>query len=141
VSRTHVRISREGGVVVVRDLGSRNGTQLRGMNIVGALPVGDGIDLTLGKEVRVRLAPAPTFEGAIFVEIGGERYVAPVGPARLPGQAWELREGDDAWIELHCSEESAFFGDVSLVPLTTLLVGDTIAAERSGPEVLRVVGE
>ncbi len=141
VSRTHVRIAREAGVIVVRDLGSRNGTQLRGMNIVGALPVGDGIDLTLGKEVRVRVAPAQAMAGAVTIEIGGERYVAPIGAGKLPGLGWELREGDGAWIELHCAEESAFFGDVSLVPVTTLLVGDVIAAERGGPEVLRIVGE
>ncbi len=144
VSRTHVRIAREGGAIVVRDLGSRNGTQLRGMNIVGALPIGEGLELTLGKEVRVRLSPAPSFEGAIFIELSGERYVAPIGPAKLlvaNGRTWELTEGAGAWIELHAPEETAFLGGVSLVPVTTLLIGDVVAAERGGAEVLRVVGE
>ncbi|CAN5418981.1 hypothetical protein BH09MYX1_BH09MYX1_32080 [soil metagenome] len=141
VSRTHVRIAREGGVIVVRDLGSRNGTQLRGMNVVGALPIGDGIDLTLGKEVRVRVSPTEAMEGAVYIEIGGERYVAPIGPGKLPGHDWELREGEAGWIELHSAEESAFLGEVSLVPATTLLVGDVISARRGGPEVLRIVGE
>jgi hypothetical protein len=144
VSRTHLRIAREGGQIVVRDLGSRNGTQLRGMNVVGALPIGEGLELTLGREVRVRLAPAPSFEGAIFIELSGERYVAPIGPAKLlvaNGATWELVEGEGAWIELRSQEGTAFLGDVSVVPTTTLLVGDVLAAERGGAEVLRVVGE
>jgi hypothetical protein len=153
VSRRHVRIAREGGAVVVRDLGSRNGTQLRGMDIAGAIPVpasGDeGLDLTLGKEVRVRVSPSTLLEGAVAVEIGGATYVAPLGPARIAvsGGAWELRVGDAGWIELVTRGAPAYLrsaegaGDVSLADPTTLLVGDVIASERGGPEVLRVVGE
>lgn len=141
VSRSHLRIARESGAIVVRDLGSRNGTQLRGMNVAGALPVGEGLELTLGKEVRVRISPSPTLEGGVFIELGGERYVAPIGTCRLPGLAWELREGADAWIELCAKEGAAFLGEVSLTPETTLLIGDVITAERGGPEILRVVGE
>lgn len=141
VSRQHVRIAREDGVVVVRDLGSRNGTQLRGMNLVGALPVGDGLELTLGKEVRLRLSPSSSFDGAVAIELGGERYVAPIGPARISGLPWELREGSDPWIELVTGGRDAYIGEMSLVSTVTLLVGDVLACERGGAEVLRVVGE
>ena len=141
VSRQHVRIARENGAVVVRDLGSRNGTQLRGMNLVGAIPIGEGTELMLGKEVRLRIAPSEALEGAITIELGGDTYVAPLGAARVPGLAWELRGGEDGWIELALGASPAYFGDVSLADRTTLLVGDVVTSERGGPEVLRVVGE
>lgn len=141
VSRKHVRIAREDGVIVVRDLGSRNGTQLRGLALVGAIPVGDGLELTLGKEVRLRLSPSSAFDGAVAIELCGERYVAPIGPARISGLPWELREGSDPWIELVTGGRDAYIGEMSLVPAVTLLVGDVLASERGGPEVLRVVGE
>jgi len=141
VSRQHVRIAREEGVIVVRDLGSRNGTQLRGLNLVGAIPVGDGLELTLGKEVRLRLSPSSAFDGAVAIELGGERYVAPIGPARISGLPWELREGTDPWIELVTEGRDAYIGEMSLVAKVTLLVGDVLAAERGGAEILRVVGE
>lgn len=151
VSRRHMRLAREGGAVVVRDLGSRNGTQLRGMNLVGAIPVPDGpegLELTLGKEVRVRITASAALEGAVSIELGGETYVAPLGPARVPGVPWELASGDGAWIELVTRGAPAYLrraaetgGDVSLAERSTLLVGDVITSERGGPEVLRVVGE
>ncbi len=142
VSRQHVRIAREAGVVVVRDLGSRNGTQLRGMNIAGAMPVGDGVELTLGKEVRVRVAKAEhaDLDDAVVIELGGSTYVAPLGPARISGVAWELACGSDGWISL-VTRADAFFGDLKLADQITLVVGDIVTSERGGPEVLRVVGE
>jgi len=141
VSRQHLRVVREGGVVVVRDLGSRNGTQLRGMNLVGAIPVGEGIELTLGKEVRLRLAPSQVLEGAITIEVSGATYVAPLGPARIPGVPWELAAGADGWIELVAHGSPPLAADVALSERTTLLIGDALSSERGGAEVLRVVGE
>lgn len=142
VSRRHVRIAREGAAVTVSDLGSRNGTQLRGMNIAGAIPVGDGVELTLGKEVRVRIAKAEsmTLDDAVTIELGGETYLAPLGAARVSGSSWELATGVDEWIEL-VAHTPAFLGDISLAERTTLAVGDIITSERGGPEILRVVGE
>jgi hypothetical protein len=140
VSRQHLRIAREGGAVVVRDLGSRNGTQLRGMNLVGAIPVGDGVELMLGKEVRVRIAPSSALEDAVSIELGGDTYVAPLGPARIPLVAWELTSGEGGWIDL-AARAPAFFGEVALADRITLLVGDVVSSERGGAEVLRVVGE
>lgn len=142
VSRQHVRIARENGVVVVRDLGSRNGTQLRGMNVAGAIPVGDGVDLTLGKEVRVRIAKASesSLDDAVTIELGGATYVAPLGPARISGVPWELAVGADGWIEL-VAKSAAYLGDIKLAERTTLVIGDIVTNERGGPEVLRVVGE
>jgi len=145
VSCQHLRIARENGAIVVRDLGSRNGTQLRGMNLVGAVPVpmsgGDALELTLGKEVRVRIAKSSTLEDAVTIELGKGTYVAPLGRARIPGSPWELASGADNWIELVANGTPPYAGDVRLGDRVTLLVGDILSTERNGPEVLRVVGD
>jgi pSer/pThr/pTyr-binding forkhead associated (FHA) protein len=144
VSRQHLRIAREGDAVVVRDLATRNGTQLRGMSVAGAIAVpasGAAIELTLGKEVRVTLARLPPPASGVTVEVRGETYVAPLGPARIAGVPWELAMGADEWLELVTSGAAAYLGEVSLSERTTLLVGDVVTAERGGPEVLRMAAE
>ncbi len=139
VSREHLRVRREGDAVVVRDLQSRNGTQLRGINLAGALPIGDGLELKLGKEVPVRLAPSKRLEGAIEIEIAGETYLACLGSTNLPTAGLELAPGPDGWIELVPRTGRAFVGGVELVPRATLLLGDTIATARGGEPALRIV--
>jgi hypothetical protein len=145
VSRQHLRIAREAGAVVVRDLGSRNGTQLRGMNLVGAVPVpmseGESLELTLGKEVRLRIAKSSALDDAVTIELGSGAYVAPLGPARIPGTPWELTCGGDPWIELVANGTPPYLGDVKLGERTTLLSGDVLSRERGGAEVLRIVGK
>lgn len=136
VSRQHVRIARDGDAIVVRDLESRNGTQLRGINLAGALPVGEGIELKLGKEVPLRIRPSTRLAGAIEIEVAGATYFASLGPTKTPFDGIELAAGADGWLELI---GSAFAGDVELVPHATLLVGDSLATTRSGDAILRVV--
>ncbi len=141
VSRQHLSIKRDGGAVVVRDLGSRNGTQLRGLAVGGAVQVGDGLDLRLGKEVPVRVAPSAEIAEAIEIELAGNRYIAPLGEARLGVGAWRLELAADGWIELVTDDAPpALAADMQLVPRTTLLVGDVIAAVRNGEAALRVLG-
>ncbi len=142
VSRQHLKIARDGDAIVVRDLGTRNGTQLRGMNLVGSVPVpmgGQSIELTLGKEVRVRLGR--TEAGLVSIEIGGETYAAPLGHGFIPGLPWELVCGASDWIELVAHGTSPYLGDVSLPERTTLLVGDTITKGRGDAEILRFATE
>ncbi len=56
VSRRHARISFEGANVTVEDLGSQNGTFVRGEKISGRAALGDGDELRLGPvSVLVRL--------------------------------------------------------------------------------------
>ena len=149
ISRKHLAIARNAaGDVVVRDLGSRNGTLLRGLGIGGDVSVGQGIDLKLGKEVAVRIAPSPRMSGAVQIEVGGARYVATLGPSRLaiadlPQGAWSLEQASDGWLELvsdQADDGGAHIHDVRLVPRATLLVGDEIAITRRARAVLRVVG-
>lgn len=142
VSRQHLAITREEGGFFVRDLGSRNGTQLRGLPVRGALPVGDGLELRLGREVAVHVAPSAVLRGAVQLDVSGQRVTSALGPIHVPigaGQ-WVLREGVDGLIELTAREPSGYLGDVALGDGTTLLVGDAVATERGGPPRLRIVG-
>lgn len=139
VSRQHLRITREGGDVVVRDLESRNGTQLRGINLAGALPVHDGLDLKLGREVSLRIAPCKRLEGAIEIEVAGERYVATLGKNVLPIDGLTLATGTDGWVELVTEGAHAYVGGVEWTERATLLAGDAIATARAGEVAVRVV--
>ncbi|HVH43258.1 MAG TPA: FHA domain-containing protein [Labilithrix sp.] len=140
VSRQHLRIAREGGEVIVKDLASRNGTQLRGINLAGPLPVGDGLELKLGKEVPLRLVRSTRIAGAVEIHVAGEKYHAGLGLAHTPVAGLDLVAGSDGWIELASTSTRAFIGDVELVPRTTLLVGDVLSTTRRGEPVLRVIG-
>jgi tetratricopeptide (TPR) repeat protein len=139
VSRQHLRITREADAVMVRDLESRNGTQLRGINLAGPLAMHDGIDLKLGREVPLRLSPSKRLDGAVEIEVAGEHYVAWLGRTKTPVPGLHLVPGADGWIELVAEGARAYMGDVELVPRSTLLVGDAVATTRSGEPVLRVV--
>jgi hypothetical protein len=141
VSRQHLLVARRGDDVVVRDLGSRNGTLVRGMALGGEALVGEGIDLLLGNEVPVVVRPAPELAGAVALEIGGTRYLAPLGPARLAVGAWRLERGADGWVELATDDgPPAFAGGMRLAARVTLLHGDAIGSERGGVAVLRMGG-
>jgi hypothetical protein len=139
VSRKHLRIARDGSAIIVRDLESRNGTQLRGINLAGPLPVDAGLDLKLGKEVPLRIAPSARLEGAIEIDVAGEKYFAYLGPTRTPVRGVELVAGPDGWIELVANGTRAFLGDVELVSRATLLLGDAISTTRGGEPRLRVL--
>ncbi len=141
VSRRQVRVARGAdGAVFVEDLGSRNGTQLHGMAIAGRMPLGDGLELKLGKEVALRVAPTADLGGAVVIELAGATWLAPLGPAKLGVGDWRLELAQDGWIELVSGAPEAFARDVALVPRTTLLTGDAIGEARGGPPVLRVLG-
>jgi hypothetical protein len=141
VSRRHLAIARDGDAIVLRDLGSRNGTHLRGLALGGAVTVGDGIDLRLGKEVPLRIAPTSAIAGAVEIDLAGDRYVAPLGDAPLGVGTWKLELAPDGWVELVTEPTTpALIGGVQLVTRTTLLVGDAIATARNEEATLRVLG-
>lgn len=140
VSRQHLRIWRENGEVHVRDLETRNGTQMRGVKLAGALPVREGLELKLGREVPLRIVPSKRVEGAVEIDVGGEKYLACLGPSRMPVAGLELAAGPDGWVELVSKDAHAYLGDVELVPRATLLVGDAIATSRGAEPAIRVHG-
>ena len=139
VSRQHLRIARQDGVVVVRDLESRNGTQLRGINLAGAITIGDGLELKLGKEVPLRIVPSARLPGAVEISVSGETYVACLGPTRTPVAGVGLAPGSDGWLELVLDGVRAFVGEVELMPRTTLLVGDAVTTTRATAALLRIL--
>jgi tetratricopeptide (TPR) repeat protein len=139
VSRQHLRIVREGDDVIVRDLESRNGTQLRGINLAGALPVKDGLDLKLGREVTLRIAPSKKLAGAIEIDVAGEHYVACLGKNCLPVEGLTLDFGTDGWVELLAHGTHAYVGGVEWTQRATLLAGDSVATTRTGDPALKVV--
>jgi tetratricopeptide (TPR) repeat protein len=137
VSREHLRLSRRDDALWVRDLGSRNGTQLRGINLRGEIAIGEGLELKLGKEVPLRMRPSSTLAGAVEIDVAGASYLACLGPCRTPIQGFALAPGADDWIELVTDGVGAYVGDVELVPRATLLVGDAVSSARGGEPVLR----
>ena len=141
VSREHLRIARSpGGGVTVQDLGSRNGTHLRGIKIAGAVEVHDGLELKLGGEVRIRVAPSQHLPGAVDIELGGERYVAPLGPARLGIFDWRLVRGADGWVELQASPDHTPLAETLAMAIPiTLLRGDALSKTRGEAAVLQIV--
>jgi len=139
VSRQHLRIVREGDDVVVRDLESRNGTQLRGINLAGPLQMRDGLDLKLGREVPFRIAPSKRLEGAVEIAVAGEKYVAYLGPTKSPISGVGFASGADGWVELVTTNAHAYLADVELTPRATLLVGDAVSTTRGGSPTLRLL--
>ena len=143
LSRKHVQLARDAhGKIVATDLGSRNGTQLRGLRLAMPLEVGEGALLTLGGEVPLALAPSAELPGAVAVEIGGERYLAPLAPkgdVALGITGFRLEQASDGWVELVTEGDAqSFFGDLVLASRVTLLRGDAMSAERGGEVVLSV---
>jgi tetratricopeptide (TPR) repeat protein len=138
LSRAHLAIARKEGVVVVRDLGSRFGTSRAGVPLKGDVPVDGGIDLELGGQVELRIEPAPDWDGAVAVEVGGLRYIASLGPCWLGIGRWRLEQGVDGWVELATDDQPpAFVASMQWPKRATLVTGDAIASERGrAPEVI-----
>lgn len=55
VSRVHAELRHQGGMWVLRDLGSTNGTSVNGRRVIGAAIVGDGDQVSFG-HMEFRLA-------------------------------------------------------------------------------------
>ena len=134
LSRRHVAIARRDGEPVVRDLGSRNGTLLRGQHVTGDAPVGEGIDLELGGAIPLRVRPLGRLPGTVTVEVAGCSYAAPLGPAASVGIGrWRLEASADGWVELITDDEpTAFQGSLQLVGRITLVAGDSFGVGRGG---------
>jgi hypothetical protein len=109
------------------------------MNVVGELRVEGPLDLTLGKEVRLAIAPSEVLGSAMRIEVGGNVYIAPLGPARIPGTSLSIEQGEGRWVEIVGTEQSPpVIGDSTCAPRTTMLLGDAFSTERGGDVVVRV---
>jgi hypothetical protein len=141
LSRRHLEVARDGNDVVARDLNSKNGTFLRGLRLATEACMGSRLELHLGGEVPLVVSPTGDMPGAAAIEVGGVRYVAPLGPAALGVGAWRLERASDAWIELVTDDNPpAYAGALQLTPRIPLLNGDAFATERGGEPKLVVEG-
>ncbi len=142
MSRAHLRLERIGGVAHVRDLGSRNGTRLRGVALAGAIRADEPMELILGGQVRVVLAPSTVLPGALRIEVGESVYIASIGEARIPNTPWRLGLAGDDWVELSTADGTpALLGASEVASPVTLLAGDTFHLDRGGAAVLALVGQ
>ena len=102
VSRRHAEIARTGDTLVVRDLGSRNGTLLAGVPIGADVALSGAMEVGLGDDVAVRLEPSGQ---GVWLEVlrgldRGDRVAAGSGALRIEGLPASVRfEGDRAVLE------------------------------------------
>lgn len=138
VSREHVAVHRDGGAVVVEDLGTRNGTFLAGARLAGPVPVGEGVSLMLGSDLPCKVEPKE--DGNVMITVAGQRYLAPLGPLRVGGWSVDVeREDGERFVVLSSTTDApAFVGDLIAAGRIDLAVGDAISRERGGPSVLTV---
>jgi hypothetical protein len=139
VSRHHLRVFREGGRVLVEDLGSRNGTLLHGALLRGAIPVEGTLDLMLGREVPLHLSAGSSPGGALSVRISGQEYLVPLGPLSVDEGAFAVDLAGDGFLELSVPAGGhAFAGVTEWTDGATLLVGDQLSSRRDGARVFAV---
>jgi hypothetical protein len=89
VSRQHARITRQGGLMVIEDLGSTNGTFINGMRLTGPHALTNGDAIGMGESVTLTfhaMAPASTEAMAAGPAAAPPAYVppAPAPPAYEP---------------------------------------------------------
>jgi hypothetical protein len=153
VSRTHVRLRRTGSGLSIEDLGTRNGTTLAGARLSAPLPIRGEVQVLLGGEVPCTITPLAAVgegpprpgdgAGGCLVEVAGERIVAPLGDLAVgPWRLRRERSGEGWFVVLRTPPGAppAFLGGYQLAAAVELCFGDTIAASRGGPIVLRVPG-
>lgn len=136
VSRRHLRLARRAIGIVVEDLGGRNGTFLAGARLDGALPVGGGLDLSLGGEVRCVVTPSE--RGGVTIDVAGERWIAPLGPMRVG--PFEIRLAGAGAVELASVDPAVrpVLGGLVCTGAIELAAGDRVGAERDGPAIVEV---
>lgn len=146
VSRHHARLFRGPDGPMVEDMGTRNGTTLAGARLTAPVPIGSGVTIKLGGEVpcSIRPAAAEAHGPLLEVSVGGDAYLAALGPLELFGwQIAERREGGAAFVALRTPPGAppAFLGEYQLAREVELCAGDAIATERGGRARLVAPGD
>ncbi len=132
VSREHLVLRRgpEGPEAV--DLGSRNGTLLRGVKLATPLTVREPVELSLGGEVPLTLAPIA--DGGLRIECGEQIVDAPLGA--LSVGSLRIAPGADGWLEVDA--RGAFLGGLRVDGTIELCRGDELSESVGGPVRVRV---
>jgi hypothetical protein len=84
VSRLHARITPQGGLMVLEDMGSTNGTTVNGLSISGPHTLAHGDEIGLGDNVTLIFYGRPTGDGGETVVAPRRAYVAPSPAAAAP---------------------------------------------------------
>jgi len=125
VSRHHARLTQQGGLYIVEDLGSTNGTFLNGRRVMTPMPINAGDKLGLGDtvvlEVQFGAAPPAAMYGAPQpvapppppVYGPPPPYGAPAQPAYGPPPAAPKSKGPSCWL----------WGCGCLIVLIIILIG------------------
>ncbi|AKF06319.1 FHA domain-containing protein [Sandaracinus amylolyticus] len=138
VSRRHCEIARRGEAVVVRDLGSRNGTLIAGVPVAGEIALSGPTEVGLGDDVSLRVSPGA--QGiAIDVVRGldrGERVVAGEAELRVAGLQATFVFVDDRAVMQPDPGVSVVLGAQNVAAGVDLLHGDVITVGGVRVEVL-----
>lgn len=140
VSRAHLGVRRgEDGAPEVVDLGSRNGTLLGGARLAAALPVGSGVELSLGGSVSLRVEPR---EGGVLLALAAREILAPLGPFLIcDGETrWSLEPGADDWLELSVEGGACWLDQLRVTGVVQLARGDVIRANKGSAPLVEVPG-
>jgi len=81
ISRYHTRLTLQGGVYVVEDLGSTNGTFLNGQRVLRLTPVTTGDLIGVGESILLKVQGVA---GETVVERGQPQFVMPPPPVYAP---------------------------------------------------------
>ncbi len=138
VSRRHAALRLAGGRLSVRDLGSRNGTLLRGVPIGGAIQLEGEAEIGLGEDVRLRLEPRA---GAVAITVvdgvdRGRECLAGTEPVPVPGLRARLRF-PEGWPTLVADAGASLrLGRQELAAPVMLLRGDALEVDGVKVEVV-----
>lgn len=134
VSRRHLELCRKDGVPVLVDV-SKNGTTLRGIPLSGSVPLQSRIDLVLGGEVPLSIAPHEAY--GLELSILKETFCVPLGD--LSSSVGSFRCGADDWVELVPSERGVYLNSVHVLDRVQLCAGDELRPARDADTLVRVL--
>ncbi len=132
ISRHHLSVRRGTAGPEALDAGSSNGTTLAGARLDVPVAVGEGIELLLGGEVAVALAP---WQRGVRVTVGQRVVYAPLGPLELGG--WRVAPGAGDWLELEAGSP-AYLGALRVDARLELCRGDALSREPGAAPRLEV---
>ncbi len=133
LSRSHLRIERGTQGPTVADQQTRNGTLVGGARIDGPIPVGGGLDLSLGGQLPCRIEP---WGDGVQLSISGQRWILPLGPLEVG--PFRMVQGIECAQLLAPERCAPLLGELAADSPLDLCVGDRIRAERGGSVLLEV---
>ncbi len=108
VSRRHARLIRQGGQVLLEDLGSSNGTFINGQRLSAPFPLKSGDTFTLGQVTRLKFqTPPPPIPAHAAMTMVGNR---PAGFPDVPNKTIAISNEQSPGLTIAQSDLSSRFG-------------------------------